>query len=284
MTDPIALDLSLAATGFRTRLDPRCRAEHITARFGAYQTAALPDDTVSVSVALDPDFALDRPSRVEYPSTDAEQLADGTIVFRRSSEITRYDPAARAATVLARPTSKHLAPIEDPTPLDTPLRVLLSHMLPRREGLLMHASGYGDARGAVLFAAVSGGGKTTTARKLPAAHVLSDDQIALRRERNEWLAYALPFVGEYRAATVPRVCPLRAVVLLAKGDAPRLARTARPVALARMMGCVVYFLRGDPITSTLLDLCADLTARVPVFTLTTTREAPMEPVLDQLLG
>lgn len=284
MTDLIDLQLSLAGIGVRGTLDFDCRKEHLLARFGAFQTESLPDDTVDVRVRTAADFAPAHPPRVSYPSSDASIDVDGSVVFRRSSEEVRFWPEARRVEVRARPSGAQLLPVEDPTPLDTPLRLLLSHQLPRRDGMLLHASGYGDARGAVLFAAVSGGGKTTTARKLPPAHVLSDDQIALRREGGEWFAYALPFVGEYRRATVPRRCPLRAIVLLAKGPHPRIERTPRPIALARLLGCTVYFLRADPIVTTLFDRCAELTERVAVYTLTLDRETPVMPWVEELLG
>ncbi len=112
MTAPIELDLCLAATGFRARLDAGCRRDHLVARFGAFQCDALPDDTLDVSVQTDPDFALDRPSRVAYPSSDATREPDGTLLFRRSSERVRFWPDARRAEVFARPTAAHLDPVE----------------------------------------------------------------------------------------------------------------------------------------------------------------------------
>jgi len=123
---------------------------------------------------------------------------------------------------------------------------------------------------------------TTTARKLPHENVLSDDQVALRRIEGAWTAWALPFVGEYRRATVPRVAPLRAVVLLAKGEGATLTRVHPAAAIAPVMRCAVNFAPG-PHGAALLDLAADLATRVPVHRLTLDRDAPVTPALDALL-
>jgi hypothetical protein len=237
----------------------------------------------SVAITVEPRFRPPRTPSAAYPSPEVVTLPDGRVEFLRASEQVLYDPRTREATVTARPPIQGLAPVEDPTALDTPLRELLAWELPARDGLLLHASGYGDARGAVVFAAVSGGGKTTTARKLPPDRVLSDDQVALRRGGDGWCAYALPFVGEYRRATRPYRGPLRALVLLGRGAGATLRPVAAPEATARVLAHTVRFARGGD-ASAVLSLAADLCRSVPVWHLAVGLDAPVDGVLDELLG
>src|SRR5690606_12432958 len=121
--------------------------------------------------------------------------------------------------------------------VENALRMVLATELVSAGGLLLHASGWADRERAVVFPAVSGGGKTTTAFKLPDDQVLSDDQVALR----DGDAWSLPFVGEWGRRTAPRHAPLRAIALLGKAETPRLTRLPEARALVRLLGCVVSF-------------------------------------------
>lgn len=278
-----AWTLSIAGMPVSVRAEGPVNAAHVEARFGAFARAPWADDLprFDLDVRAVEGWAPPRPVRAEIPGADVRWLDDARVEFLRAWDLTVVDVRARRAQSECGPSVARV-PIVDPTALDTPLRFIASLMLPRHEGLLMHASGYADDRGAVLFLAVSGGGKTTTARKLPHAHVLSDDQVALRRVDGRWTAWALPFVGEYRRATVPRRAPLRAIALLAKGEGASLARVAPAAAVASVMRCAVNFAPG-PHGAAVLDLAADLATQVPVHRLTIDRDAPVTPALDALL-
>lgn len=277
------LTLSLAGIPIAVRLSGPVNPLHLAARFGAYEVHETPDDAWTLDVTVDPGWRPAHPPVTEYPGVDVRR-DDAAVVFTRITDETRIDARARAVTVTARPARAALDPIEATTPIDTPLRLWLSYVLPTLDGVLVHASGYGDHRGAVIFPAVSGGGKTTMARKLPHDHVLSDDLVALRRVDGAWRAYATPFVGEYRRATTPRDAALRAVVMPEKSDGVSLDRVALPQALARLARCAVYFVRGDGVGARVLDHVASVTAEVPVFRLRITRDAPAMPLVEQLLA
>lgn len=278
-----AWTLSIAGMPVSVRADGPVNPAHVEARFGAYARPPWVDDLpgFALDVRAEEGWAPPRPVRAELPGADVRWLDAGRVEFLRAYDLTVVDLANRRAESACGPSVARV-PVVDPTGLDTPLRLIASLALPAHDGLLMHASGYADDRGAVLFLAVSGGGKTTTARKLPHEHVLSDDQVALRRIDGRWSAWALPFVGEYRRATVPRRAPLRAIALLAKGEGAALEAVAPAAALASVMRCAVSFAPG-PQVARVLDLVADLVTRVPVRRLTIAREAPVGPCLDALL-
>lgn len=278
------LTLSLAGVPVAVRLEGAVNPLHVEARFGAYEVRDAPRDAWSLDVTVEPGWRPARDPVTEYPGVDVARGDDGAVVFTRATDETRVDPSSKRVTVRARPPRAALDPIEAVTAIDTPLRLWLSYVLPRLDGVLVHASGYGDDRGAVIFPAVSGGGKTTLARKLPHEHVLSDDLVALRREDGRWFAHATPFVGEYRRATRPRRCPLRAIASPEKSDVTSLEPMRAPVALARLARCAVYFVRGDGVGARVLDHVASALDAAPAYRLRITRDAPAMPVVDQLLG
>lgn len=285
-SDPLHLELSLAGFDVHVTLPDPSEAEHIEARFGAYRAPARCSHPIELRIEYADGLPLPQPPEVPWPGARGRIEPGGTLVFERHGIVFRYDPQRRSgvATVTG-PRVAGLMPLVAPTSIDTPLRLLLSYELPRAGGLLLHASGYGDERGAVVFPAASGGGKTTTANKLPPTHVLSDDQVALRLAEGRWLAYALPFVGMFAHATVPRIVPLRALTLLAKASAPSLERLRPAVALSRLMSCAPYFVVHDSAgLRALLSHAQRLASEVPVFTLQLALESPVMPYIEALLG
>lgn len=276
------IELSVAGVPFRASVDGPCVPANIEARFGAYR-APVGDDAIELRVRVIAGWRPPHTPSVAYPGAEGTLRDDGSVFFLRETDALTWRPAARRADGERVESASQRPALIDATALDTPLRLILSHELPARDGLLVHAAGYGDARGAVVFMAPTQGGKTTTTRKLPEAHVLSDDQVALRREGGRWWAYALPFVGEYAKATTPRRCPLRAIVLLEKAPSLTLDRVRGGAALARVMRCTVRFARGGD-GAALLGLVGDLTAATPVYRLALAKDDPVGPTLEGLLA
>lgn len=277
--------LDLAGLRVRLRLDGPHNPGHLRVRFGQYAPAVDDGaDDLRLDVTVDPAWAPPHPVRNRYPGVDFTRDADGTLRFVRPDGETLVHLGRHRASATMRPTLVTDDPMEDITPVDTPLRLLLASELPAHGGAMVHASGYADDRGAVLFVARSGGGKTTTARKLPDAHVLSDDLVAVRRTPAGWDACSLPFVGEWRRPTVPRRAPLRALVFLRKADALAVGPCPASVAFPDLLQAMVWFAKGDPAAAALLDHAHALAAAVPCVTLALPREQPVLPLLDRWLA
>lgn len=275
MSDRCRMDLDLA--GFLVRVDVDAGEERrLRERYGAYETAHAP--VFTLTVAYEPGRTLEQPEGLRYPQPRCEE-AGGRIVFSRRHEVLEVEPAARRATLVVDRTPDSFRPVEPPS-VESALRILLSMDLPGRHGILVHAAGAGTPKGAVLFPAFGGGGKTTTARKLPHSQVLSDDQVALLRTGDGWVAHALPFVGMYGKPTVPQAHPLRAIALLAKSAEPRLERLRPAAALSRVLTCIVQYRPGAE--AQVFALADELVREVPVSELALDLETPLEPWLDAL--
>ncbi len=280
------IELNLAGVPFDVRVEGACNLANIEARFGAFRRdrcgLAVRSPSASVRVDVIDGWRPPREPEAPFPGVDAEVLSDGRVQFLRSTDLITWDPRSREATSQRMRVDQQLPPIVDVTPIDTPLRLVLSQYLPSQDGLLVHGAGYADDRGAVAFLAPTRGGKTTTSRKLPDGHVLSDDQVALRRIDDAWSAFALPFVGDYARATAPREAPLKALVLLGKSEVASIERVRDARALARVMNCVVRFVRGAG-GGALLSLAGDLVEKTPVYALSLSRDEPVMPFVERLL-
>ncbi len=259
--------------------------DRIEARYGHFfaPTDAAPD--LALSLEVDERHAgIPQPEGPAYPACLGAIDLDGSIRYQRQGLQMRFDPVRAEATGIASPTSSHLSIGEDPTALDTPLRLLVSYALVAHDGFLLHASGFGDDRGAVVFAGVSGGGKTTTARKMKFENVLSDDQVAVRRVNGAWIAHSTPFVGEYGRQPLARVTPLRRVLLLRKGSGgPTLRPLHAALATTRLLQCVPWFVPGAEPSRQLLEMVSDVVARAGVSEIEIGRDAVIVPTLEELL-
>ncbi len=271
-----AIDLLLAGLPFHVAYDVSER-RWVEERFGRYSGPPAEGAfrlSIEVVAGVEPVQPPDR----AYPGWCASRDAAGRLVLRRWLQRVVIDESRRTAiaSVSRGPHQKqHFA--MQPTSLDGALRALLSLELDRTGGLLLHASGFADGQGAHLFAAPGGGGKTTTARKLPPENVLSDDQVAVTRAPNGWVAHALPFVGEYGRPTTPRSAPLCSISLLEKADAMRVSRLAPASALARLLGCVVQH-TPEAATGSALDRTLDLVSQLPVHRLALALDTPWQEI------
>jgi hypothetical protein len=128
-----------------------------------------------------------------------------------------------------------LEPDETPYPLGYPLtQVVWTLLLGQGRGLTVHSCGVDDRGQGLLFAGMSGAGKSTTARLwdgVDGATVLSDDRIVLRREGGLTWMYGTPWHGDAERA-VPRRVPLSRVYILAHGEGENRLTPLSPAAAA----------------------------------------------------
>jgi len=158
----------------------------------------------------------------------------------RSLEIKRgdfesvLDLRAGTGTLKAVPTEQCL---------DAFLRSLLSFLLLRSGGFMLHSAGLVREGKAYLFLGKSGAGKSTLSKLAAAAgvEVVSDEINLLRFENGCFRAYGSPFWGEMRADGRPGSWPLGGIYLLGKAKANRLIPCSGGEALRLLLRCLVNF-------------------------------------------
>jgi hypothetical protein len=119
--------------------------------------------------------------------------------------------------------------------LDAVLRVVLSILLAKDGGLLIHASSVSMGGNAFIFPARPEGGKSTIAKLLQDDKVIGDELVAVRRDADVFTVYGTPFWNGGPLASRPPVkAPVKAICLLTKADRTS-ATKLEPVAMAVKM-------------------------------------------------
>lgn len=130
--------------------------------------------------------------------------------------------------------------------LDAFLRSLLSFLLLRSGGFMLHSAGLVKNGKAYIFLGKSGAGKSTLSKLAAAAgaEVLSDEINLLRRENGRFRAYGSPFWGEMRSDGRQGNWPLGGLFLLGKARENRLSACSGGEALKLLLRCLVNFDKG----------------------------------------
>lgn len=129
--------------------------------------------------------------------------------------------------------------------LDAFLRTLLSALLARSGGLMLHSAGLLRDGRAWLFPGVSGAGKSTLSRLAAGAgaEVVSDEINLLRFEKGRPVLYGSPFWGEMRAEGRPGRWALAGICLPRKAAAHVMQDCPSGEAFRALMRCSVNFSR-----------------------------------------
>ena len=164
--------------------------------------------------------------------------------------------------------------------LDSFLRVLMTEILARRGGVLLHSVGIGTR----LFPGRSDAGKTTLASLAPKRSVLSDEIVAVLPSHKGFVLHATPFWGSFRRGTNTDRKAIRAIFFLHRKRKERIDRITSSEALMRILECLLCFRDDDARAGMLLKICADLVQSVPVFTLSYNAFSTGYQTLEQRLG
>jgi len=116
--------------------------------------------------------------------------------------------------------------------------VLAVHLLARGRGLMFHACGVSqEPRPGLLFAGVSGAGKSTTAaiwQKAEGTAILSDERVTVRRQDGGYWLHATPWHSPGLDCT-PGQTPLGQVFILEHADSNQVRRLAPAEAVSRLL-------------------------------------------------
>ncbi len=147
--------------------------------------------------------------------------------------------------------------------------IITTSILAHRRGLMLHACGIicSDKQG-LVFAGISGAGKTTTASiwQVAGAVVLSDERVAVRKQDGQFLVFGTPWHGIDQSSS-PESAPLRKVFIIhhAASNHARRLRPAEAIALIMARAYLPFWDKnGMEFTLEFLD---ELCQTVPVYEL-----------------
>jgi len=168
----------------------------------------------------------------------------------------------------------HVNIVEDIYSFDSFLRVLFSLVLIKNQGFLLHSAGIVKDNSAYLFTGPSFSGKSTAVRLSNNFPILSDEIIAIRKIKNNFLAYSTPFwgfskfnPGFVRSAQKKRFARIKGIFFLKKDRRTHLQRLILPQAFRRLLGNILFFSTDIFLIQTVMDLVNNFLETVPSYEL-----------------
>lgn len=163
---------------------------------------------------------------------------------------------------------------------DAFLRVFLGTIIIEKNGMLVHASGVAVRGKALVFAGISGAGKTTLSRLVP-GHILNDEIVAVVQEAKCWKVWGTPFWGEMKNGPyLPKSFPLRHIFSPKKAKENHLVRLNLDVAVAHLLRCICFFSADQMSSLKILNLTAQLVSEVGLSELHFKKDTSFLPLLE----
>jgi hypothetical protein len=155
-------------------------------------------------------------------------------------------------------------PLPDTMAVVSAVHLGLAHHLPRRGGLLLHASAVRASGWSFVFPGPTEAGKTTAAQGFHGGTVLTDERCAVRQVGDRWLAFPVPMWGGKYAPVPAAVVPLAMVVVVRKNAALAATPLSRAVAVSRIAPGIVHNSYDVVRAGRVLGVLAELATEVPV--------------------
>ena len=154
----------------------------------------------------------------------------------------------------------------EPFAVESFLRISYSFLAVDRGGLLLHSAGVLRDRHGYIFPGQSGTGKSTIASlATPTETVLSDEMVVVRQGEDGYLVYSTPFYGTNPSAERNIAAPLKAAFLPVKAQAVYLKEARPGLALSKLLASALFFSEEPALNRRLMDIGADIVARVPFY-------------------
>lgn len=170
-----------------------------------------------------------------------------------------YDPTSRRGRLCCS---------ANPFAMDSLLRIVHTLWLAGEGGFLVHAaSAIRNGRG-LLFAGMSGAGKTTMCRLAPReVTLLSDEVSCVRRVGDGYRLFGTPFCGELARSGENASALLTGVFLLAHAQENRLVQLPAADAGRALLQNILFFAEDAGLIEKIFHSACELVSRVPVFRL-----------------
>lgn len=151
--------------------------------------------------------------------------------------------------------------------LDSLIRILLSMLLTRQRGFMIHAATIIHDGLAYVFTGKSGAGKSTIASLSPNGTVLTDEISLLKFADERWCAFGTPFWGEFRAEGANVHAPIAGLYFLNQASEGCVERLSARESIRAMLPNVLFFSRERQMTESLLCLLTEFAGSVPCYRL-----------------
>lgn len=211
------------------------------------------DHDFDLEVILDPELSLNEPRPIYVNSADAkDQYSVDSYNFTADFDLQENKGSAKISGEWES--------------FDAVLRVLYSILLPREDGLILHASGVIKDDMGYVFSGVSESGKSTIHRLSNDYKVLSDELIALKRTNSYTTIYDTPFWNSTPMhGSAVNYAPVKALFLIRK-DKNTFIKDINPMKFAvEMLPNIFYDPEHLDLNQHTLDACGKIIDVTPCY-------------------
>lgn len=184
-------------------------------------------------------------------------------VIDSSEDCNEFAYAWENSSLLLSDTQVRFEGIRHEYGLDSLIRVLLSVLLTRQQGFLLHAATVVINGRAYVFTGKSGAGKSTVASLSPEGSVLTDEISLLKFVEGNWHAFGTPFWGEFRSKGMNVHAPIEGIYFLCQASEDRVERASARESLRAMLPNILFFSRERQMTESLLRLLSEFVSSIP---------------------
>ncbi len=228
-----------------------------------------PDDELIPDISIDY-VGKESASDLPFSSGDIRYKISGSVYSVKTASSCIVCDATNKSTRISIHNSEFLF-MADRLVMEA-VKFALSFEVNRRGGLICHGAGLKSADDhGVLISAVSGTGKTTTARLMkPFANILNDECCAILPDANgsTWHLFSTPFTAHEKLLDCTKdSAKLSAIFLLCQSDKTKAADLPTKDKLFRLMEAVQIFPADDALFQSSFDACENLVRQVPVWEL-----------------
>lgn len=272
------LRFSVAALEVLLRSPQPDGLDHLSGFYRHYPSSGAPP-ALEVEFEKVPGFARGRRRGPGYPGFERTWVAPDTVALSRfDAEGELVLPQRQGAPIRARFRGGDSA-----NTLEAAVRIGASVAMPRRGGLVMHASAVSARGKAWLFAGVSGAGKSTIATLLagssPARARVSDELLIVAPQPDGgFAAHVTPFLGS-EGLPHRTSLPVAAIHFLQQAPYHRRTPLAPGRALRELLRHVLAYVAEPMTASHVLDAASRLVGEIPCYWLEFARDAGVAEVL-----
>jgi hypothetical protein len=211
-----------------------------------------------------------QPFDVSLQATGSHSGDPEDVAFRRDGGRVHFGRRGLSADCDLETCCGHADVVEPDTYFsDLLLRMLYTLLLAPQGGFQIHAASHVRNGRAVLFAGLSGSGKTTISRLAPPdTRLLSDEVSVVRRHEGCYHAFGTPYVSSFGRPGENISAPVAALYLLAHGPENRCERLTGGTAAQALLRNVVFFARDVDLVGPVFQAAYDFLVGIPVYRLT----------------
>jgi hypothetical protein len=225
-------------------------------RYHWFISSATPDYKVWVQIVPYEELVSKKGNEFSQPLVEQMDHGENYLITRFDNPfVAKVDMASKKVLVKMR-RSEYC--------FDSFLRILLTLILAREGGVLIHASAVSRNDRGYVFFGPSESGKTTITRLSTHHTILTDELAVIKPHNGGYRVYGTPFWGEFKPGRSNFHTPLYGLYALKKDTTNKVLPINKVQAIEELYQCILFFSRDAQLFKMIFDICCAIVDAVPI--------------------